>query len=117
MNKRTVKIGSRGSQLALYQANRVKNELTADQVRRGLYYSNGEYGNDWSVRQVVDESGNPMADRDQIIYKVVAGKHRRSSGAMKRGEFAQWAKYEVFLNENSWQRVLPAPEQLRATAS
>jgi CBS domain-containing membrane protein len=96
---------------------RVSNELTADKIRLGLYYSNGKYGSDWSVRQVVDESGNPAPDRDQIIYKVVAGKHRRSSGTMKREEFAQWAKYEVFLNENSWQRVPPEPEQLRAIAS
>jgi hypothetical protein len=59
----------------------------------------------------VDESGNPDPERDQIIYKVVAGKGRRSSGTMKRQDFAAWAKYEVFLNENSWQRVAQQPEQ------
>lgn len=96
---------------------RVSNEITTDQIRLGLYYSNGKYGSDWSVRQVVDESGHHEPDRDQIIYRVVAGKHRRSSGTMKREDFAQWARYEVFLNENSWQRVQTEPQQLRATTS
>jgi hypothetical protein len=91
--------------------NRTRNQLTADQIKLGLYYSNGKYGSDWSVRQVVDESGNPDPDRDQVIYKVVAGKGRRSSGTISREEFSQWAKYEVFLNENSWQRVTPETEQ------
>ncbi|MGD8785201.1 MAG: HPP family protein [Thioalkalispiraceae bacterium] len=91
--------------------NRTNNKLSADQIKLGLYYSNGKYGSDWSVRRVVDESGNPDPERDQIIYKVVAGKGRRSSGTMKRQDFAAWAKYEVFLNENSWQRVAQQPEQ------
>jgi hypothetical protein len=57
------------------------------------------------VRQVVDESDKKRPGQDQIIYKVVAGKDRRSSGTLRRDEFTRWAKYEVYLNENSWQRV------------
>ena len=91
----------------IYQLARNRNtqELQVDQIRLGLYYSNGKYGNDWEVRQVVDESGKSRSDQDQVIYKVVAGKNRRGSGTMTREQFAQWARYEVFLNENSWQRV------------
>lgn len=85
--------------------NRNTQELQVDQVKLGLYYSNGKYGSDWAVRQVVDESGKTRSDQDQVIYKVVAGKKRRTSGTMTREQFAQWARYEVFLNENSWQRV------------
>jgi CBS domain-containing membrane protein len=88
--------------------NRSKRELTVNQVRLGHYYSNGEYGGNWSVRQVVDESDNARPDRDQLIYKVVAGKGRRSSGTVSREEFARWAGYEVYRNENSWQRVAAA---------
>ncbi len=94
--------------------NRSDRKLTSDQIKLGLYYSNGMYGDDWSVRRVVDESGNPNPDRDLIIYKVIAGKDRRSSGTMRREDFANWAKYEVFLNENSWQRVASLPEHSRA---
>lgn len=84
---------------------RVDEEISTQQIKLGHYYSNGEYGNNWSVRQVVDESDNPRPGKDQVIYKVVAGKNRRSTAAISREEFAQWAKYEVYLNENSWQRI------------
>lgn len=86
--------------------NRSYANLTTDHIRIGHYYSNGEYGQDWCVRQIVDESERKDTGRDQIIYKVVAGKARRSSGTVSRDEFARWAKYEVYLNENSWQRVV-----------
>jgi CBS domain-containing membrane protein len=77
--------------------------LSSAQIQLGKSYSNGDYGDDWSVRQVLDESTQP--GRDQVIYRVLAGKDRRSTGVCAREEFAHWAKYEVFRNENSWQRV------------
>ncbi len=89
-------------QLAKY---RDTSAVAAKDVKLGRYYSNGEYGANWSVRQVVDEAVNPRPNKDLIIYKVVAGHGRRSSGTMSREDFARWAKYEVYLNENSWQRV------------
>ncbi len=91
----------------IYQLARNHNTrlLTSHHIKLGHTYSNGEYGHDWSVRQVVDESDKKRPGQDQIIYKVVAGKDRRSSGTLSRDEFTQWAQYEVYLNENSWQRV------------
>ena len=91
----------------IYQLARSHNHstLSADQIQLGRYYSNGKYGNEWAVHQVVDESGNNNPDQDQVIYKVVAGNKRRSSATLTREAFARWARYEVFLNENSWQRV------------
>ena len=74
------------------------------QIRLHGFYSNGEFGDDWAVRQVVDESGHSHAEKDKIIYKVVAGMGRRRSGVATRAEFARWARYEVFRDENSWQR-------------
>ena len=85
--------------------NRINGQLSVNQIKLGHYFSNGEYGSNWSVRQVVDESNNLRPGRDQIIYKVIAGKGRRCSGTISREEFVRWAKYEVYLNENSWQRV------------
>ena len=78
--------------------------LPAEAIRVGAYYSNGDYGEHWSVRQVVDTDDRPGGE-GLVIYKTVAGKNRRQSGTVTRDEFARWAKYEVFLNENSWQRV------------
>jgi len=75
------------------------------EIRLGHHYSNGKYGEEWQVRLVVDESGSHDPGRDLVIFKVVAGARRRSSGVLKRSEFAQWARHEVVRNENSWQRV------------
>ena len=95
--------------------NRSKTQLGLHQIKLGAYYSNGEYGGDWSIRQVVDESNDPRPNRDYIIYKVVAGQGRRSSGTSSREDFARWAKYEVCLNENSWQRVETARSYANAS--
>lgn len=78
--------------------------LTAVQI--GRYYANGKYGADWSVRQVVDQGPDQSAE-GLLIFKGVAGAERRSTGTCTRQDFARWAKYEVCLNENSWQRVNP----------
>ncbi len=74
------------------------------QVRLHHHYSNGRYGEDWAIREVVDESPHADADKDMVIYKAVAGKGHRRSGVCTRSEFARWARYEVFRDENSWQR-------------
>jgi len=71
-------------------------------IRRS--YSNGRYGADWAIREVVDEARSDYAEKDQVIYKVVAGRGQRKSGVCTRKEFAQWARYEVFRVEGSWQR-------------
>lgn len=70
----------------------------------GHYYSNGKYGSEWSVRQIVDE-GHGEGDDVLVIFKTVAGNGRRSSGSCSRIDFARWSKHEVYLNENSWLRV------------
>ncbi|HCU53232.1 MAG TPA: hypothetical protein DIC36_02765 [Gammaproteobacteria bacterium] len=78
------------------------------QIRLHRCYSNGRYGEDWAIREVVDEAPSGDPEKDQVIYKVVAGKGRRKSGVCTRAEFAAWARYEVFQDESSWQRRPPA---------
>lgn len=90
--------------LARQHAN--ENCMSMEQIELGKCYSNGGYGKEWSVRQVVDESVDGKQDR--VIYKVVAGHDRRNTGVCTRQEFACWARYEVFRNENSWQKVSEA---------
>ncbi|MGD8641761.1 MAG: HPP family protein, partial [Gammaproteobacteria bacterium] len=79
--------------------------ITASQLKLGHYYSNGEMGVEWSVRRIVDEADDKDNDDGLVIYKVVAGKGRQRTGTMSRKEFAQWAKYEVFLNDRAWERI------------
>ena len=79
--------------------------LEENQIVVGSYYTNGEYGRAWSVRLVVEVGkGGSEAAQPQVIYKVVAGLGRRSSGCVSLEEFATWAKYKVVLDEDNWKR-------------
>lgn len=79
--------------------------LPADGIRLGHYYSNGAYGEQWSVRQVVDESRATDPEKDMVVYKVVAGRGLRSSGVQTRSEFSRWARHEVERDDENWKRV------------
>ena len=88
----------------LAQQHAESSHINPNEIKQGDCYSNGEYGPDWQVRQVIDMPNTDSAD-DLLIYKVVAGQNRRASETVSRQEFARWARYAVFLNENSWQRM------------
>ena len=80
--------------------------VEVDDIVVGNFYSNGKYGDDWSVRQVVDSPASKTArEEDIIVFKVVAGKNRRSSAYSTRLEFAHWAKHQVERDEENWKRV------------
>ena len=80
-------------------------QLQTSQIKLDHYYSNGLFGNMWQVRHIIDESANTDLTKDKVIYKVMAGPGRRSTGTCTREEFAAWARNEVLRNENSWQRI------------
>jgi CBS domain-containing membrane protein len=79
--------------------------LTEDEITIGAYYSNGADGDNWSVRQVVDEAPGSESGKDILIFKVVAGLDRRTSGYMTRLKFLSWAKYRVIRDGENWKRV------------
>jgi CBS domain-containing membrane protein len=87
-----------------YQDKRSFHELVP-----GHYYSNGAYGQDWAVRQIIDW-GETENDETQLIYKVVAGVGRRSTGVCSKREFLSWAKHEVERDEENWRRVVNPAE-------
>jgi len=81
-------------------------------IHAGRCYCNGTFGPDWQVRQVIDNGGSGTPEsrmHDRVTYRVVAGSERRQTGSSERETFAGWARYEVYLNENSWQRVATTP--------
>jgi CBS domain-containing membrane protein len=80
-------------------------QLQAQQIKLDHYYSNGLFGKLWQVRHIIDEAMHNDPSKDKVIYKIVAGPGRRSTGTCSREEFAAWARYEVARNENSWQRL------------
>jgi len=80
-------------------------QLQPWQINKGHYYSNGEFGPDWCIRQVVDESSGKSTGEDRIVYKVVAWAGLRNSAMLTRAEFARWASYEVIRDDENWKRV------------
>lgn len=79
--------------------------IAVSDIHLGRAYSNGEQGDEWTVREVVDESRSDDPEKDKVIYKVVAGPARRASGVATRSEFARWAKYEVVRHGKGWKRA------------
>lgn len=76
-----------------------------DTIKLGHYYSNGKYGDEWSVRYIVDWQEAAKLAETRLIYKTVAGDGRRTSNVTSLAEFARWAKYEVYRDEENWHRV------------
>jgi CBS domain-containing membrane protein len=77
-------------------------------IRIGRYYSNADPGPHWQIRQVIGDCGAETAEPSMdamITYRIVAGHKRGQEGEATRKEFADWARYEVYLNGNSWLRV------------
>ena len=74
-------------------------------LRLGAYFSNGSYGRSWGVREVTGLGLDPESGQETVAFRGLAGTCRRKAGVCTADEFRAWARYEVALNENSWQRV------------
>lgn len=68
-------------------------------ITAGLYYSNGETGEDLSVRRV-----NMVSD-DEVSYVIVAGYGSGIEKTVSRLDFNNWQKYEVILKQGAWHRI------------
>jgi len=79
--------------------------LSHQNIALNLYYSNGEYGNLWSVRQIINITKTKIEGEEKLSYKVVAGANRRTFGETTKTNFSHWAKHEVTLIDENWQRV------------
>jgi CBS domain-containing membrane protein len=80
--------------------------MTTDSLRIGACYSNGTFGKNWVVRQVIAigdcEDPRPAPC---VHYKVLVGEHRRKRFTAPLQEFLEWVKYEVVRQENEWERI------------
>ena len=90
-------------ELATGQAD--QRQLQPQQIKQGHYYSNSAFGTDWCIRQIVDASPSDNPDKDQVVYKVIAGAAARSSAMLTRTEFARWASHEVIRDGEDWKPV------------
>lgn len=79
--------------------------LAPERLAVGRYYSNGAFGSDWEVRQIVDSGPQADPDQDQVIWRAITGPRRNTTGVSSRGAFGRWAAYEVARSESTWHRV------------
>ncbi len=82
-----------------------KTAINYQELIPGHFYSNGAYGDLWSVRAIVDWAEANDSGEEKLIYKTVAGANRRNTGVLTKNEFSRWAKYEVVRDEENWHRV------------
>lgn len=75
------------------------------QIKLNSCYSNGEYGNQWSVRQVLEISSGSSDENKIIKYKVIAGYGRRKTATTTLEHFTNWTQYEVYRDEDNWRKV------------
>jgi CBS-domain-containing membrane protein len=71
-------------------------------IERGHFYSNGNIGRMWSIRQVIDDAGSQASTKDMVIYKTVAGQGAYSTGYCDRESFRSWARFEVIEQDGLW---------------
>lgn len=74
-------------------------------IKPHAYYSNGRYGADWQVREVLEIRAAGDDGRHVVTFRIAAGTGRRRTEKSGLLAFRRWAKYRVERNENSWQRV------------
>lgn len=83
------------------------NSLSAEHIHLGHFYSNGCFGDAWSIRQIIDEQPDSRPEKDWVIFKQLAGQAPKRSDCVTREEFARWAAYEVTPHQGGWARVNP----------
>lgn len=90
--------------LELAKQHAEKNITHPEHIVAGRFYSNGKLGNLWSIRQVVDASGDDDK-KTRVIYKVLAGDGAYDTGICSREDFRQWARFEVTPLKGRWIKV------------
>ncbi|HEY9035336.1 MAG TPA: HPP family protein [Pseudomonadales bacterium] len=74
----------------------MRKEKVADfDLEAGAFYTNGQAGMRWSVRQVIDTHPHDDPARYSIIYRTVAGINKGHTGSASLEDFAAWAKEKM----------------------
>lgn len=82
-------------------------KIPLTQFEVGSFYSNGKWGNEWSVRRIIDAPSENPEGKDKIIFKTVAGADAYNNGMSTLAEFRNWANHQVVQLENGhWKKVI-----------
>ena len=53
----------------------------------------------------IDESGGVDPSAGIVIFKLLAGDCRYTTGVATREAFARWARHDVYREDENWRRV------------
>lgn len=81
-------------------------DLNPSDIKLGHYYLHGKNDGKGVIRRVIDQS----EDSDIIIYKTITGPDKGKTAAVKRQNFARWARHEVVYKNNTWEIAAPPTE-------
>ncbi len=94
------------AELFEYATQHAEKQSTHPQVLTvGAFYSNGQVGYRWCVRELLDmslSSPNKGEQAKQVIFKNVAGAGLYETGLSTVENFKRWARYEVELKDGRW---------------
>ncbi|MCG8614435.1 MAG: HPP family protein [Pseudomonadales bacterium] len=74
---------------------------TPESLCPGQHYSNGIFGSEWSVRQII------AINQKELHYKTVAGHNKTQTGKCSLNVFSIWARYPVDYQQQRWIRIEP----------
>ncbi|MDO6745666.1 HPP family protein [Gilvimarinus sp. 1_MG-2023] len=77
------------------------------ELHKGAYYSNGEVGAQWCVRQIFDCDDDLSRNDAKLIYRNVVGVESEQTTLCRVGEFRQWVRCQVQKRNGHWVRVVP----------
>ena len=90
--------------LALKHAQQISDQ--PEKIATGNYYSNGVYSAQWSVRKVIELTGNGDGEGALVTYLVVNGDGQGSEKTCTLADFNNWQKYEVIFKQGTWHRIM-----------
>lgn len=70
-------------------------KLAGFDLEEGAFYTNGQPGMRWSVRQIIDTRPDNDPNRYAVIYRTVAGVNKGHTGSASLTDFAAWAKEKM----------------------
>lgn len=88
--------------LAFKHAQRISGQ--PGQVSVGNHYSNGEYGEHWSVRRVTGTSGE--GQNVLVTYDILDGDGLGTTATCTLADFNNWQRYEVIQDKGTWHRIM-----------
>ncbi len=83
----------------------VQTTLGSEDVKAGGFYSNGRFGADWQVREVLEIQAVGNGEQQIVSFRVAAGQGRGQTGKTGLPAFLRWAASRVERHENDWRRI------------